>query len=100
MVMSLLLPVSNAVAEEKSDATAELKALVSQIETKFREGAPTEAGLAPEFKEFDALLAKHKGEKTDDVAQILFMKAEIYRMVDDARGKALREQLKREFPDS
>lgn len=100
MVVSLLLSVSNAMAEEKSGATAELKALVSQIETKFREGVPTEAALAQEFKEFDELLAKHKGEKTDDVAQILFTKAEIYRMVDDAKGKALREQLKREFPDS
>jgi len=102
MVVSLLVLSlsSGVVMAEQSDAAAELKALVSKIETKFRAGAKTEAALAPELSEFDELLTKHKGEKTDDVAQILFMKAEIYQMLDAAKGKALGEQLKREFPDS
>jgi len=100
LVVSLLLSVASGVAAEKGDAAAELKALMSKIETKLRAGAKTEAALAPELKEFDALLATHKGEQTEDVAQILFMKAVIYQMVDAAKGKALGEQLKREFPDS
>ena len=64
---------------------------VSAIQTKVREGEKTEADLAPELKEFDALLAKDKGEKTDDVAQILYMKAMLYEQVlkDTAKGDAL-----------
>jgi thiol-disulfide isomerase/thioredoxin len=101
-LVSLLLSAPSGVAAEKSDAAAELKTLVSKIQTKLRQGEKTEAALAPEIKEFDDLLAQHKGEKTDDVAQILSMKASLYRDVlkDAAKGDALMEQLKREFPDS
>ena len=57
---------------------------------------------APELKEFDALLAKHKGEKTDEVAQILFMEAMLYLQVLDNtdKGDELIEQLQRDFPDT
>ena len=101
-VLSLLLPVQSGVAAEKSDASTELKALITKIQTKMRAGKETEADLAPELKEFDALLAKHKGEKTDDVAQILLMKAMLYQQVlkDTAKGEALMAQLKQDFPDS
>src|SRR5512147_2266557 len=104
VIVSFLLCVLNGVAAEKSDTGAELKALVSKVQEKLRAsgGTVTEADLAPELKEFDALLAKHKGEKTDDVAQVLLMKAALYEQVlkDEAKAKALMEQLKKEFPDS
>jgi thiol-disulfide isomerase/thioredoxin len=98
----LLLSVQSGVAADKSDAAAELKALIEKVQTKLRADKTTEADLAPELKEFDDLLAKHKDEKTDDVAQILFMKAMLYEQVlkDSAKGDALMEQLKRDFPDS
>jgi peroxiredoxin len=101
-ILSLLLSAQSGVAADKTAAAAELKALVSKIQTKLREGKKTEADLADELKEFDALLAEHKGEKTDDVAQILLMKASLYQQVlkDTAKGDALIEQLKRDFPDS
>jgi peroxiredoxin len=100
--VSLLLSVQSPVAAEASDAAAELKALVSKIQTKLRQGEKTETNLAPELKEFDTLLAKHKGEKTDDVAQILYMKAVLYQQVlkDASKGDALMEQLQRDFPES
>jgi peroxiredoxin len=101
-IVSLLLSVQSGIAADKSGASTELQALVSKIQTKLRAGKETEADLAPEIKEFDALLAKHKGEKTDDVAQILLMKATLYQEVlkDTAKGEALMQQLKRDFPDS
>jgi peroxiredoxin len=101
-ILALLLSAPNGVAADTNDASAELKALVSKIQTKLRDGKQTEADLAPELKGFDALLAKHKGEKTDDVAQILFMEAMLYEQVlkDPKKGDALMAQLKQDFPDS
>jgi len=89
-------------AAEATNAKTELQGLVSKIQTKLREGKKTEADLAPELKEFDALLAAHKGEKTDDVAQILLMKAMLYVQVldEDQKGTELLEQLKKDYPDT
>jgi thiol-disulfide isomerase/thioredoxin len=89
-------------AEEKSTAASELSALVSKINDKLREGKRTEAALAPELKEFDALVTKHKDEKTDDSAQILLMQAMLYLQVLDnsAKSTALVQQLKQDYPDT
>jgi peroxiredoxin len=101
-ILSLLLSAASGVAADKTDASIELKALITKIQTKLHDNKKTEADLAPELKEFDALLAEHKGEKTGEVAQILFMKAMLYQQVlkDTAKGDALMAQLKRDYPDS
>ena len=72
------------------------------MQAKLKEGTPSEASLADQLKAFDALLAKHKDEKTDDVAQILYMKAMLYLQVleDDTKGEALIQQLKTDFPET
>jgi peroxiredoxin len=87
---------------EPTGAAAELKALVGKIQAKLQKGKPSEADLAPELKAFDGLIEKHKGEKTDDVAQILLMKASLYEQVLDNSDKAIQvvEQLKQQFPDT
>ncbi|MBC8096774.1 MAG: TlpA family protein disulfide reductase [Akkermansiaceae bacterium] len=89
-------------AAETNNAAGDLKELVSRIQTKLREGQKTEELLAPELKEFDALLSKYQGDKSDDVAGILFMKAMLYGQVFDnsAKSDELMAQLKSEFPDS
>ncbi len=89
-------------AAETTAAETELKDLVTKIQTKLKEGKKTEADLADELKEFDTLLAKHKDEKSDEVAQILFMKAMLYEQVFKDTGKAaeLSQQLKRDFPET
>ena len=48
------------------------------------------------------MLAKHKDEKTDDVANILFMKAMLYFQVLDNtdKGVELVQQVKRDFPET
>ena len=102
VVFPLLLMVDRASAAEASQAATELKDLITRIQTKLKEGNKTEAALAPELKTFDELLAKHKDEKTDDVAQILYMKSMVYEQVLGNHDKAseLVAQLKRDFPDS
>ena len=102
VITSLLLPLSNGFAADPSSAGTELKELVTKIQTKLRAGQKTEADLAPELKEFDALIAKHKGEKTDDAAQILFMEAMLYEQVlkNSKRAETLLAQLQKDYPDS
>jgi peroxiredoxin len=96
-----LLPLRS-IAQDTNAAAADLKALIAKINTKIQAGKRTESDLAPELKEFDALRAKYKDEKTDDSAQILFMEAMLYQQIlkDTAKGDALTAQLKRDFPDS
>jgi len=85
-----------------ADATTELKALVTKINADLAAGKRTESALADDLKQFDTLLAEHQGEKTDDVAQILFMKATLYGEVlkDDAKEQKLLSQLKTDFKDT
>src|SRR5690242_17400628 len=79
---------------------ADLKDLVGRIRQKLRTGNRTEQSLAPELKEFDSLLTKYKANKSDEVAEILFMKATLYTEVlgDAKKGDALLAQLKTDFP--
>src|SRR4051812_39910419 len=78
-----------------ADAKTDLSALVGKIKTKLGAGQQSEEALAPELKEFDTLLAAHHGEKTDDVAQILYMKALLYNEVfqDYAKAETFYKQL-------
>jgi peroxiredoxin len=101
-LLSLFLSGGRGISAEKSDASAELENLVARIQTKLKEGGKTEKDLADDLKEFEALLAKHQGEKTDAVAQILLMEAMVYLQVLDntEKGTELIKQLKREFPDT
>jgi len=89
-------------AAEGSDTQNELQGVVGKIQTKLRDGKKSEADLAAEIKEFDELLTKHKDEKTDEVAQILLMKAMLYLQVldQDDKGTELLQQLKKDFPDT
>ena len=89
-------------AAETNSVAAEFKDLYTRIQAKLKDGKRTEKDLAPELKAFDELLDKHKGEKTDDVAQVLLMKAALYLQVLDNQDKAVEliKQLKRDFPDT
>lgn len=90
-------------AQENTGTTAsELKALVAKVNGKLHEGKKTPGDLAPELKEFDELIEKHKAEKTDETAQVILMKAMLYLEVfdDSATGKALVQQIKTDYPDT
>lgn len=87
---------------DSSDAASDLKALVTKVQNKLRDGKKTEADLADELKEFDALIEKHKGEKSDDAAQIVFMKAMLYQQIFDKPDTAMElvQQIKKDYPDT
>ncbi len=87
-------------ANAGADLDKQVEDLFSKIKVKLAQGARTETALADEIKQFDVLLAAHKTEKTDEVAQILLLKAGLYIEVlsDPAKGLALLQQLKRDFP--
>ena len=85
-----------------ADAKTELHALVTKVNADISAGKRTESALADDLKQFDVLLAEHKGEKTDDVAQMLYMKATLYRQVlnNDTKAEELLKQLKTDFKDT
>jgi thiol-disulfide isomerase/thioredoxin len=82
-----------------ADATTELKALVTKVRADLAAGKKTEAELADDLKQFDVLLAEHQGEKTDAVANIVYMKAMLYDQVfhNQAKAAELVKQLKTDF---
>lgn len=98
--VSLILPAFSGNAQEQSAAVVELQVLVKSIQTKLDQGKRSKADLAVELKKFESLLADHKDQKTDDVADILFTEAKLYLQVldDPETSRKLAEQLKRDFP--
>ncbi len=85
-----------------SKAKTELQELIGKVQGKLKEGKNTEKDLADELKAFDTTLATHQGEKTDDVAQILFMKAMLYVQIfeDSEKGAEIVKQVKADYPET
>ena len=85
---------------QPSPVIKQLRKLVDKINGKLSAGVRTQEELAAEFKEFDALLAEHKQEKTEDVAQIAWMKAMLYLQVfqDMPKGKEALKSIATDFP--
>jgi peroxiredoxin len=89
-------------AADAGDVKAELSDLAGRIQARLSAGARTEADLAPELREFDTLLARHQGEKTEDASQILALEASLYLEVlhNAEKALALVQRIKTDFPDS
>lgn len=81
---------------------AQLPALVGKIKAKLSAGARNETDLASELKEFDALVAAHSGEKTDDVAQVVMLEAALYLQVfqNFEKATALLTRVTTDFPET
>ena len=86
---------TNAVSEE-------LAGVVAKINVKIQAGKTTEADLTNEIKGLDLLLARHADDRSDEVASIVFMKAQLYVEVlhDPSRAQEAFKQLSRDFPNS
>ena len=95
----LLFPGQRAFA---ADTSAELQNLVMKVRADVAAGKTNQTDLADDLKQFDVLLAKHQGEKTDDAAKIVYMKAMLYAEVlhDNAQVAALVKQLKTDYKDT
>ena len=83
-----------------ADAKAELQALVDKVKAKIHDGKESPADFADDFKSFDALLAEHQGEKTDDVAGIRLLKAALYGEVlhDDVTATVELKKVEADYP--
>jgi thiol-disulfide isomerase/thioredoxin len=101
IVIAATLPARFVFADATADAdvSTQLKALVMKVRTDIQAGKTTEAALSDDLKQFDVLLAQHKGEKTDAVAQILYVKATLYAEViqNTAKADALMKQLTNDY---
>lgn len=104
LLVGLLFCAGTAVAAEPpapaADPTVEFNALVEKIQAKLQQGQGTEAALAPELKEFDALIAKHRTLKTEEVARMLLAEISLYLQVlrQPEKATARLRQLRDEFP--
>ena len=80
----------------------ELQKIVKAVQERYSAGNTKPEDFSDVIKQFDELLEKHKGEKTDDVAMIAMMKASLYIELfeDYEKGISLLEQLKKDFPDT
>ncbi len=61
-----------------ADLNKQVDAVVAKIVAKLQKGERTETGLAPELAEFDAIIAAHKDDKSDAMAQTVYKKAVLY----------------------
>lgn len=104
LLVAILLAtgITSTIAEEPKPVTVELHELIGQINQKLMVGKRTEADLATNINQFDVILARHKNEKTDEVAEVLYQKAVLYLTVlgNQAKGTATFQTLKQDFPDS
>lgn len=88
-------------ASAAAPAVAEAVAAIDKsAEAKMRADKSQAADYAEEFAAYDALLAKHKGENTEDLAGAALSKAEIYLMAieDLDSAKTILSALKTDFP--
>src|ERR1043166_5316541 len=83
-----------------SAANADLNNLITRVNEKIKQDKTSEADLADNLKEFDALLIKHKDAKPEELANILVMKAQLYMQVLGEPGKAVEvfQQIKKDYP--
>lgn len=77
----------------------QLKGVVQKIQEKLRSGARTPDALADEMKAFDALIAEHKGEKSEIAARAAYLRADLYVEVfeDLDKGAQFMEQVKTDY---
>jgi thiol-disulfide isomerase/thioredoxin len=106
LIAAVVLSCQNGFADGTNAVINDLNAVVAKVNAKIQKGATTEKDYADELKAFDVLYAKYKNLKTDDVAEILSMKAGIYLEVIDApsgdpeKAAEVFQQIKRDLPET
>jgi len=94
------LPAQNPTATAgASDVATEMQGIVTRINAKLAQGKRTAVDLKDELSAFDALQARFQGQKTEDVAQVAFMKATLHLQVfrDEETGKRLLAAVEQDF---
>ena len=103
---AVMLSGQSGFADGTNAVIADLNALVSKVNAKIQTGATTEKDFAGELKSFDVLFAKYKNLKTEDVAEILMMKAQLYLQVinapigDPEKAGEVLQEIKSDLPET
>ncbi len=92
------------VASAQTSTNTTLNELVRQVSAKIKDGKTinSEAEFATELAQFDFLIAAQNGAKTDEAAQIIYMKAMLYLQVFENNEKAgeMMKNLKDNYGDT
>lgn len=105
-IAAAVLSCQSGFAEETNAVVTDLNALISRVNVKIHQGAKTAKDYADELKDFDVLYAKYKDLKTEDVAQVYFMKAALYLEVlgdfdkDPEKAAEALQQVKKDMPET
>jgi peroxiredoxin len=93
---------AQAANDSSKSVNAELDSIKQSIRTKLDAGKISEAGLTPDLIGLDQILVKHAGEKSEDLENVLLMKASIYNEILQNPEKTLEtfQRLNRDFPNS
>ena len=89
-----------AAANGTNGVIADLNGLVERINGKLQRGQTNEGDLANELNEFDALVAKHKGANSVELAEVLLRKAQLYEQFlgQPEKSVAIFKQIKANYP--
>lgn len=98
-IIAGILPCGSVFAGATNDPVKELQALIDRVNNDLSQGKTTEEAMSNDINQYDVLLAEHKGEKTDNVAMILYEKARLYGLVfqDGDKADATIKQLTNDF---
>jgi peroxiredoxin len=91
---------TNSIPADGTNVTAELNEIIARVIARLDQGKSTEADLAGNLEEYDALYARHKGERSAAVIQIMLAKANLYTQVLNDPEKAIGtlRQIQHDFP--
>jgi thiol-disulfide isomerase/thioredoxin len=89
-------------AADTNDFISDFNSLVAKVNLKLEQGKHTETDFADDITALDALYAKNKNLKTEQVAQFPALKAELYLKVinDPEKAAEALQQIKRDMPET
>jgi peroxiredoxin len=98
---SLVAADTNGVAADTNSIAADLNGIITRVIEKLQQGKNTESDLVGNLAEFDALYARHKGEQSEAVVQILLAKVKLYLQVLNEPEKAIGgvRQIQHDYPN-
>ena len=103
---AVMLSGQSGFADGTNEVVAGINSIVTRVNAKIQQGLTTEKDYAAELKDFDSLYAKYKSLKTENVAQIMMMKAELYLQVvnapdgDPEKAAEAMLQIKQDMPET
>jgi thiol-disulfide isomerase/thioredoxin len=92
-------------ADDAATLDTDVQAVITKVRALAQDNKQDEKDYADAMKGLDDIVAKHKEQKADQLAQVLFLKATIYEQVTTNADKtekavAVVEQIKKDFPDT